>query len=327
MAGFIGARASVVSSGAERKQTYAITTTTTSLTGLAYTPTKVHVYHNGIRLVDGTDYTATNGTSITLTNAAQDGDEVVVISYATFQTSDTVSAANGGTFAGNVAMSGTLDVDDEFTLNKTQTINNDAAFYAATIAEANDSRIAFRIGATRSGFTKGMSLGAVGSGTNTGIQAYDTSTNTANELTLNPIDGAVLMPNQPTFTAYILTRANWTSTGLQRLPFDGTLINQGSHFNTSTNRFTAPTSGRYQFNLSLNCIGDIVVYLYKNGTAYHGGEYRSNPSGLWEHAVIETIMNLSENDYVEAYVLLTGTGNAWNGNNSLWDHFSGHLIN
>ena len=116
MAGFIGARASVVSSGAERKQTYAITTTTTSLTGLAYTPTKVHVYHNGIRLVDGTDYTATDGTSITLTTAAENGDEVVVISYATFQTSDTVSAANGGTFAGNVAMSGTLDVTGATTL-------------------------------------------------------------------------------------------------------------------------------------------------------------------------------------------------------------------
>ena len=108
MAGYIGARASVVSSGAERKQTYAITTTTTSLTGLAYTPTKVHVYHNGIRLVDGTDYTATDGSSITLTTAAENGDEVVVISYATFQTSDTVSAANGGTFAGNVEHTGTL---------------------------------------------------------------------------------------------------------------------------------------------------------------------------------------------------------------------------
>ena len=102
MAGLIGSHATVVSSGAERKKHYDITTTTTSLTGLQYTPTKVHVYHNGVRLVDGTDYTATNGTSITLTNAAENGDDVVVVSYATFQTSDTVSAANGGTFAGNL---------------------------------------------------------------------------------------------------------------------------------------------------------------------------------------------------------------------------------
>jgi hypothetical protein len=111
MAGLIGSHATVVSSGAERKKHYDITTTTTSLTGLQYTPTKVHVYHNGIRLVDGTDYTATNGTSITLTNAAENGDDVVVVSYATFQPSDTVSAANGGTFAGDVDFSGDLTVD------------------------------------------------------------------------------------------------------------------------------------------------------------------------------------------------------------------------
>ena len=114
MGGYIGSSVGNVANAAERKQTYSITTATTSLTGLAYTPTKVHVFHNGVRLVDSTDYTATNGTSITLTNAAQNGDEVVVISYPSFQTSDTVSAANGGTFAGNVAFSGTttgLDVN------------------------------------------------------------------------------------------------------------------------------------------------------------------------------------------------------------------------
>ncbi len=124
MGGYIGASAGGVANAAERKQTYSITTATTSLTGLAYTPTKVHVFHNGVRLVDGTDYTATNGTSITLTNAAQNGDEVVVISYPSFQTSDTVSAANGGTFAGNVTMSSDLNVD---------TIKNTSGTAAMTI--------------------------------------------------------------------------------------------------------------------------------------------------------------------------------------------------
>jgi hypothetical protein len=74
-------------------------------------------------------------------------------------------------------------------------------------------------------------------------------------------------------------------------------------------------------------MGDIKVYLYKNGSVYHGGEYRSNPTNIWEHAVIESIISLSANDYVEAYVHLTGTGFAWNGGSSTWDHFSGHLIN
>lgn len=111
MAGYIGSKASVVSSGAERKKVFSITTTTSSLTGLSYTPNQVHVFHNGVRLVDGTDYTATNGTSITLTTAAENGDQVVVISYATFQTSDTVSASAGGTFSNAVAVNGNLTVD------------------------------------------------------------------------------------------------------------------------------------------------------------------------------------------------------------------------
>lgn len=117
MAGYIGSKASVVSSGAERKKTFAITTSTTSLIGLAYTVNQVHVFHNGIRLVDGTDYTATDGTTITLTNAAANGDEVVVVSYAAFQTSDTYTKAQadaefvqvaGDTMTGNLTTSGTV---------------------------------------------------------------------------------------------------------------------------------------------------------------------------------------------------------------------------
>ena len=111
MAGYIGSKASVVSSGAERKKTFSITDTTTSLTGLSYTVSQVHVFHNGVRLVDGTDYTATDGSTITLTNAAENGDEVVVISYATFQTSDTVSASQGGTFNDDIEINGDLTVD------------------------------------------------------------------------------------------------------------------------------------------------------------------------------------------------------------------------
>jgi len=85
MAGYIGSKASVVSSGVEHKKTFTITGATTSLTGLNYTVGKVHVFQNGVRLVDGTDYTATNSTTITLTVAAQSGDNVVVISQASYQ--------------------------------------------------------------------------------------------------------------------------------------------------------------------------------------------------------------------------------------------------
>jgi len=107
MAGYIGSKASVVSSGTENKRVFDITTTTTSLTGLAYTPNQVNVFHNGVRLVDGTDFTATNGSTITLTTAAENGDQVVVIASSSFQLSDTVSASAGGTFTGQVTFNGT----------------------------------------------------------------------------------------------------------------------------------------------------------------------------------------------------------------------------
>jgi hypothetical protein len=105
MAGYIGSKASVVSSGAEHKKTFTITGATTSLTGLNYTVGKVHVFQNGVRLVDGTDYTATNSTTITLTVAAQSGDNVVVISQADFQVSGAVSTS-GDTMTGDLTVQG-----------------------------------------------------------------------------------------------------------------------------------------------------------------------------------------------------------------------------
>jgi len=103
MAGYIGSKASVVSSGAENKKIFTITGATTSLTGLNYPVGKVHVFQNGVRLVDGTDYTATNGTTITLTVAAQSGDNVVVISQAAFQVAGAVSTS-GDSMTGNLSL-------------------------------------------------------------------------------------------------------------------------------------------------------------------------------------------------------------------------------
>ena len=67
---------------------YTITSTTSSVTGsddnsatLAYDVGKVNVYQNGVRLVNGSDYTATNGTAVTLTTAAENGDVIEIESH------------------------------------------------------------------------------------------------------------------------------------------------------------------------------------------------------------------------------------------------------
>ena len=89
---------------------------------VSYTVGQVSVYLNGVKLVEGSgkDFQATNGSSITGLSALTASDVVEVVALSAFSPSDTVSAANGGTFAGNVIMSGNLTVNGTTTTIDTQ---------------------------------------------------------------------------------------------------------------------------------------------------------------------------------------------------------------
>lgn len=69
---------------------------------LSYVQQNLIVTLNGIVLEDGTDYTASNGTSIVLSTAAAAGDELNVVAFKSFTTADMVPASTGGTFSGNI---------------------------------------------------------------------------------------------------------------------------------------------------------------------------------------------------------------------------------
>ena len=72
---------------------------------VAYTVGQVSVYLNGVRLVEGSgkDFQATNGSTISGLSALTASDVVEVVALSTFSPADAVSAANGGTFNGNVS--------------------------------------------------------------------------------------------------------------------------------------------------------------------------------------------------------------------------------
>ena len=70
---------------------------------LAYSTSNLIVTLNGVVMENGADYTANNGTSIVLSSGAAVNDELNVIAFKSFETSDMVSATNGGTFNGNVS--------------------------------------------------------------------------------------------------------------------------------------------------------------------------------------------------------------------------------
>jgi hypothetical protein len=78
--------------------------------GVAYTVGQVDVYLNGVKLVNGTDFTATSGSSITGLSALTASDVVEIVALDAFSPADTVSASTGGTFTGNVDFDGTVDI-------------------------------------------------------------------------------------------------------------------------------------------------------------------------------------------------------------------------
>jgi hypothetical protein len=72
---------------------------------LGYTALNIIVAKNGV-ILDPSDYTASNGTSIVLASGATTGDLLNVYAFASFQVADTVSASSGGTFAGGITVQG-----------------------------------------------------------------------------------------------------------------------------------------------------------------------------------------------------------------------------
>ena len=72
-----------------------------------YVVNQLSLYLNGVKLVLGTDFTATDGSTITGLAALAAGDVVEVIALSTFSPADTVPAT-GGTFSGAVVHTGAV---------------------------------------------------------------------------------------------------------------------------------------------------------------------------------------------------------------------------
>lgn len=135
MAGYIGSSTPVVSSGSERKYQF-ITTAGQTEINVEFTPGFTHVFQNGVRLRENVDYTGSGGNLITLTNSAEENDEIVVIVYSTFQVSDAYTKSEADTkfvdilseqtVEGNKNFTGSLqkDSDDVVTEAATQTLTN-----------------------------------------------------------------------------------------------------------------------------------------------------------------------------------------------------------
>ena len=134
-------------------------------------------------------------------------------------------------------------------------------------------------------------------------------TNSNSAITVDS-SGRVLFPQIPC-ACVSLTTANsqdtsnpFTTTGADIL-FDAVTINQGSVYNSSNGRFTAPIAGIYQFSYTFLKDDDsganvTEVDIYKNGSAYTGSggvAYNENPS-TYALTSMTALLDLAANDYI-----------------------------
>ncbi len=126
MSGYIGP--APVPQATQTRQTFTATSGQTSFATAGYTAGFVDVYMNGVRLVDGTDFTATNGSDVVLTSGAATGD---IIDVLMFTAVDLATAVGGGRYKGErgtlgpAAAAGDIFRVNEQTLNTNVTIDAD----------------------------------------------------------------------------------------------------------------------------------------------------------------------------------------------------------
>ena len=74
-----------------------------------YTVGYLDVFVNGAQL-QNTDFTATNGSTVTLSQAAQSGDDIRLVAWGTFQSANAVALVGNSNLTGNLNVSGNLGV-------------------------------------------------------------------------------------------------------------------------------------------------------------------------------------------------------------------------
>jgi hypothetical protein len=119
--------------------------------------------------------------------------------------------------------------------------------------------------------------------------------------------GRVTMPSQPAFTA-VGSGSISVSISNYVLILNTAPTNRGSHFNTSTYRFTAPVAGMYlfAFRVTWGSTGSgVSVSLAVNGTSFGGAsgytEVFGYTTGTSYHTTSASItaVQLNANDYVD----------------------------
>jgi hypothetical protein len=156
--------------GTSSRGTFTATSGQTVFTTTGYDSGFIDVFMNGVKLVVGTDVTATNGTTFTLTTGAAAGDIVEYIAYGTFELTSVYTQSqsdarylqlSGGTLTGDLIVGGNLTISGTTTTVNSTTL--DVADLNITVANgAADAAAANGAGLTVDGANATFNYAATG---------------------------------------------------------------------------------------------------------------------------------------------------------------------
>jgi hypothetical protein len=135
----------------------------------------------------------------------------------------------------------------------------------------------------------------------------------------------------PAFAAY--ANGQQTNIGNSVIQFDRKEFDTHGKYDTSSYRWTPSVPGYYQINALVSCkstagSGDAYLTLRKNGTAIKGSTRYG--VGTFMPLTINTIVYLSDTDYVDIYANTSGTtdtmGVFGSATNQMWVYFSGSYV-
>ena len=129
---------------------------------------------------------------------------------------------------------------------------------------------------------------------------------------LNVNDGYVTKPDTP---AFHVSRQGGNVSAQNYVTFDHVDYNNGSHYNNSNGRFTAPVTGIYFFSAWHFTGGTSAFYLRINGTSF--GEYAWDDTG----GCATWVCPMTANQYAQIYSRYT-----WRGTADYHNGFCGFLI-
>jgi len=167
-----------------------------------------------------------------------------------------------------------------------------------------------------------------------GFITFNTGTSFTERMRIDS-EGAVTMPSQPAFSAYINAAQNNLGVALYvDLQFNAETFDQGNDFNTGTYEFTAPVTGKYQLQVYTRMSGIDTAANYtriniatsnRNYTTIDDPNYTSDLDYHTQRIMVLADMDAGDTAKVQFYQSGgSAVADAINGANS--NNFSGYLV-